>query len=247
MQPWQYKPARDLDLRGSRRWTSVRREAGLDERLTQSIWWMGVRLGLSFMHRLRVGGIEHLPQQPPFVVIANHCSHLDAPVIIAALPAHLRRTTMALAAGDTFFDNRPRALFSAMCLNALPMWRKNVGRHAINELRRRLIEEPCSYVVFPEGTRSRDGEMNAFKPGLGMLIAGTDVPVVPCCIRGAFDAWPPHAARPRPLPVSLHFGPAMRFAEQANCRSGWKQIAKRCETAVRQLAGVTSPSRFHCR
>src|SRR5690606_3946329 len=103
------------------------------------------------------------------------------PVILASLPAHLRRSTMALAAGDTFFDSRPRAAFAAMCLNALPLWRKNVGRHSLDALRERLVNEPCSYVLFPEGTRSRTGDMNPFKPGLGMLVAATGIPVVPCC------------------------------------------------------------------
>lgn len=235
MRTWEYKPARDLGLAGNQRWTSVRRESGLDDWLIQSIWWNAARLGLGLMHRPRVSGLGHLPAHPPFVLVANHTSHLDALVVVASLPRRLRRVTLALAADDTFFDSRPRAAFAAMCLNALPLRRHRMGRHSLDELRDRLVGEPCGYLLFPEGTRSRSGAMNPFKPGLGMLIAGTDVPVIPCRIIGAFEAWPPHATQPRPHPIRVHFGPALRFNDVANTRSGWEQVAVACERAVRDL------------
>jgi N-dimethylarginine dimethylaminohydrolase len=78
-----------------------------------------------------------------------------------------------------------------MMLNALPMWRKKCGSHAMQELRDRLLSGPSIHLLFPEGKRSRDGSMNPFKPGLGMMIAGAPVPVVPCFIDGAFHAFRP--------------------------------------------------------
>lgn len=70
------------------------------------------------------------------------------------------------------------------------MWRKNCGPHALTDLRRKLDEEKCIYIIFPEGSRSRDGQMARFKHGLGMLAAETLAPVVPCFIAGTFDALP---------------------------------------------------------
>jgi 1-acyl-sn-glycerol-3-phosphate acyltransferase len=77
----------------------------------------------------------------------------------------------------------------------LPMWRKNCGSHALADLKQRLVEEPCGLILFPEGKRSRDGSLGPFKPGLGMLIASTNVPVVPCHVSGAFQAFPPALCR----------------------------------------------------
>ena len=68
------------------------------------------------------------------------------------------------------------------------MWRKRCGTHALDELRERLVGEPAIYILFPEGTRARDGKMGKFKPGLGRIVAASEVPVVPCHLAGAFQA-----------------------------------------------------------
>ena len=70
-----------------------------------------------------------------------------------------------IAAGDVFFETPAWAAFAAGIMNALPMWRKKFGPHALQELRQRLVEEPCAYILFPEGARSRDrvGRPKAFR------------------------------------------------------------------------------------
>lgn len=88
------------------------------------------------------------------------------------------------------------------------------------------------YIIFPEGTRSRDGSLQRFKPGIGMLVAGTSVPVFPCAIVGAFDAWPAHEKRPRGGRVTLHVGAPICFDEVPNDRDGWNAVATRLQTAV---------------
>jgi 1-acyl-sn-glycerol-3-phosphate acyltransferase len=140
-----------------------------------------------------------------------------------------------IAAGDTFFETPAAAALSATLLNALPMWRKKCGPHAMEELRERLVGEPCGYVIFPEGTRSRDGSLQRFRPGVGMLVAATPVPVVPCRIEGAFEAWPPSAKRPRGGRVRVLVGEAQRFDDVANDRAGWEQVASRLQAAVGAL------------
>jgi 1-acyl-sn-glycerol-3-phosphate acyltransferase len=128
------------------------------------------------------------------------------------------------------------SIFSAIVLNALPMWRKHCGPHALADLRRKLEEEQCIYIIFPEGSRSRDGKMARFKPGLGMLVAETPAPVVPCFIAGTFDALPAHKKIPRPAPVRIAIGSALCFADVPNNREGWSQIAQSVESSVRNLA-----------
>jgi 1-acyl-sn-glycerol-3-phosphate acyltransferase len=229
------EPARDLGLPLGERLRSLQRESGLIDRTARLVWWSAVRVYFTVAHRLSVTGREHLPTKPPFVVVANHASHLDAIVLAAAMPGRLWNCVFPIAAGDTFFETPMTAAFAAGLLNALPMWRRNCGSHAMRELRERLVAEPCGYILFPEGTRSRTGEMTSFKPGLGMIVAETDVPVVPVYIHGAYEAAPPGRRLPRPGRIELRVGPALRFTDSANERPAWRDIAGRAEKAVRAL------------
>ena len=235
MDDWKYRPAGDQGLKPNEALRSLKREAGLIAAMTQAAWRVAVRAYLRGYHRLRVEGVEHIPLKPPFVMIAHHSSHLDVLTLGAALPWRLRRHAFPIAAGDVFFETPAVSAFSAMMLNALPMWRKRCGSHAMQELRDRLIGDPASYLLFPEGKRSRDGTMSAFKPGLGMMIAGAPVPVVPCFIDGAFQAFRPETKLPRPLPISLRIGPPLLFSDVENARAGWQDIAARLEAAVTAL------------
>lgn len=239
MDQWQYKSAGDFGLPMKRRLLSVRRESGLISNLTRHAWWLSTSGYLRTFHRLRIRGREHLPMKPPFVMVANHSSHLDIMMMAAGLPLRLRDSAYPIAAGDTFFETPGMMLFSWMMLSALPMWRKKCMRHAIEDLRTRLLEEPVIYILFPEGTRTRDGEMGRFKPGLGMLVAETDVPVVPCHIRGAFQALPSGRSIPRPHALRLAIGEPLSFREMSNDRAGWNLIASRTRDEVEAL--VSSP------
>ncbi len=236
MKRWRLEPARDLGLPLGKRLRSLKRESGLIDRTARLAWWSAVRVYFAVAHRLSVKGREHLPTKPPFVVVANHSSHLDAMVLAAAMPRRLWNCVFPSAAGDTFFETPVAAAVAAGLLNALPVWRRNGGSHAMRELRERLVAEPCGYILFPEGTRSRTGEMASFKPGLGMIVASTDVPVVPVYIRGAYEAAPPGRRLPRFHRIELHVGPALGFADHSNERPGWRDVARESEDAVRHLA-----------
>ncbi len=238
MDDWQYKPAHDLGLNRDERLKSVHRESGLLGLIARNLWWWWVRGVLRLTERVEVSGREHLPQAAPFVMVANHASHLDVIVLATALPLRLRNRVLPLAAGDTFFETPVVAVFAAEMMNALPMWRKHCGRHAIENLRERLVQEPCAYILFPEGTRSRDGKMASFKHGIGMIVAGSPVPVIPCFLSGTFEALPPGAKWPRRRKISLNIGKPQSFADLPNDRDGWKEVAGTLETGVKNLGGV---------
>lgn len=235
MEPWKFEPAKDHGLSAMESFRSLRRENGLVATGLHMAWWSVVRAYMGIWHRLRIQGKENIPRKPPFVLVANHASHLDALVLAATVPWSIRASLYPIAAGDVFFETPTRSVLSALLLNALPMWRKKVGSHALQELRRRLVEERCSYILFPEGGRSRDGTISPFKKGLGMLIADTSVPVVPCYLEGCFRAWQPAQRFPRPRKVSVRVGPAVSFTDVANDRAGWERIAQTLEDAVRRL------------
>jgi len=238
MEPWSYKPAADQGLAERERLRSLQRESGLAAYLAQGAWRAAVRGYLRLYHRLEIVGTEHLPAQPPFVLVGNHSSHLDALTLAAGLPWRLRQSVFPIAAGDVFFETPAAAFFAAMMLNALPMWRRRCGSHALHELRERLIGEPAIYLLFPEGTRSRDGRMGPFKPGIGMIVAGTDVPVVPCHLAGAHRALPAGQRWPRPTRLHLRYGAPLVFGAVTDNRDGWKEIATRLEGAVRSLGAA---------
>jgi len=245
VQDWKLEPARDLELPLKERLRSQRRESGLVGTAGHLVWWSLVRGYLAVYHQLTVIGAENIPREPPFVMAANHESHLDALVLAAPLPWRLRDHIFPIAAGDTFFENPVKAVFAVGFLNALPVWRKKVGSHALQQLRQRLVEEPCAYILFPEGTRSRDGSMTRFKPGLGMMVAGAGVPVVPCHLEGAYEALPPNRSLPRFQRITVRIGPPLQFPAAGNNRSGWEEIASATEAAVRGLAGSNQNHGLH--
>ena len=104
MEPWQLQPARDTGLTPAERFRSVRRESGLLESMAQQACFSLLRIYFAIAHRLTISGREKLPAHGPFVLAANHCSHLDALVLGAALSPRHRERAFPIAAGDVFFQ-----------------------------------------------------------------------------------------------------------------------------------------------
>lgn len=141
-----------------------------------------------------------------FVVVANHSSHLDAPLVFTTLPRRLARYLAAGAAADYFFDVKWRKGLTALFFNAFPIHRSGVDRPTSQA--RSLLQRGVPLLVFPEGGRSRTGSIGAFKSGAAALANQTDVPCVPVAIIGASIAHPrgsrwPKSGRP---PVGIVFG-----------------------------------------
>lgn len=242
MEDWKLKPAADLGLTREQRLKSLKRETGPMAALLRLLARRFLRVYLRGYHRWRVEGVENLPP-PPFVMVANHSSHLDAPMLAAALPGAIWHCVYPLAAADTFFQRRPVAGLAVAMLNLLPLSRRRTTHEHIDTLRARLAEDGCVFILFPEGTRSRDGTMAPFKPGIGTLVAGSAVPVVPCWIEGAYAAMPAHAKFPRPLRLRLRIGAPLNFVDRDNHKPGWTEIAAAAEAAVRALSAPDPASR----
>lgn len=149
--------------------------------------------------RLRVGGREHLPETGALLVLSNHQSHLD-PILIGMC---FRRRLNYLAR-ETLFDFAPlRWLIQS--LDAIPIDRDGLGLAGLKETLRRLKDDEA-VLIFPEGTRSSNGEVGAMKPGFGALTRRGTVTMIPVAIEGAYQAWP--RSRPFPLPgrIWVEFG-----------------------------------------
>ena len=154
-------------------------------------------------------------------------------VLTALQPAQLS----GIRQGDRYLSRK--ADEPARC-DRYPVAHIRRGRPLLPSLR--LVEEPCGLILFPEGKRSRDGTLGPFKPGLGMLTAGTAVPVIPCHLSGAFDAFPAAARLPRPWKIRLKIGEPLVFDTVPNRRAGWEEIAERSRDAVGR-SGTSDPKK----
>lgn len=202
------------------------------EALRQALLFPALRL----VAPLTIEGAEYLRGNGPFIFAANHSSHLDAPVILAALPGRLRRRARVAAAADYFFTNPVKGLLVSTMLNAFAFERKGPGCNASLEEAQRLLRAGQSVLIFPEGTRSPDGQMQPFKRGVGTLALADGVPVIPIHIEGAHDAWPKGAFWPRRHQIVVRFGKPLCFAQPTEPL----EVAACVERAVRNLAEVAA-------
>lgn len=141
-----------------------------------------------------------------FVVVANHTSHLDAPLLAEGLPRRQARFVSTGVAYDYFFKDWYKRWFVRWMFNAFPIDRDGSRRNA--GMSRRLLRYGVPIVVFPEGTRQMTGRIADFKPGAAALATGVGVPVVPAALIGGYEAMPKGRSWPKPgrPPVAVVFG-----------------------------------------
>jgi 1-acyl-sn-glycerol-3-phosphate acyltransferase len=129
------------------------------------------------------------------IVVANHSSHLDAPLVLGSVPRRIRRDLATGVAADYFFTAPHKRMFTELIFNAFPVDRTGTG--ANRGLSKQLLKAGVPLLIFPEGTRSRTGKMGSFKIGAAGLAKAVGVPVVPVALIGAYEAMPRGARWPR--------------------------------------------------
>lgn len=148
------------------------------------------QVGLMALFGFRWRGVRSLPARGPVLVVANHQSYLDPPMVGCALK---HRQFDFLARAGLFESKWLGPLITA--LHSVPV-RENGGDPAsIKEILRRL-EQGRVVLVFPEGTRTMDGSIGEFKRGVAVILRRSRCPVLPVGIAGAREAWP-RGGRPR--------------------------------------------------
>jgi 1-acyl-sn-glycerol-3-phosphate acyltransferase len=177
--------------------------------------------------RLRVEGLENLPKTGGAVLASNHQSFLDILIIGGCMPRHV-----SFVARDTLADWRWLAFVMRQC-GVVLVRRGTSDRKALRAMADHLDKEDM-VVIYPEGTRTRDGSLQEFKGGALLAARMAGVPLVPCGIRGAFEAWPRGRTIPFPKKIAIRVGRPID--------SSLPDAQERLVAAVKELIG---DGRFH--
>ncbi len=183
----------------------------------------------------KVRGEAYIPQHTNFLVAANHSSHLDMGALKVAL-GDAGHELASLAAADYFFKNKWRRAYFKNLTNLVPMERSGSIRKSLG-IAERVLRNGKSLVLFPEGTRSRTGEMTEFLPSLGYLAFHADVGVLPAYIEGAHAAMPVGATIPKKRELGVYFGPFLTidFLRQLTAGMAHQEAWRLCSALTQRI------------
>jgi long-chain acyl-CoA synthetase len=218
------------------------RVVGLIRRASLATWILPLARVFAW---IRVSGLEHLERvHGPVIFASNHQSHLDVPVILAAMPGRWR-ARVAPAMAKEFFKphffpeqhswtavvtNRLNYWLAAFFFNAFPLPQREAGARQTLRYIGEVTGDGFSVLIFPEGSRAESGAMKPFRAGIGMMASRLDLPVVPVKLDGVDRVLHPSWKMARPGRVTVTFGPAMRLHGD-----DYAALAAQVEEAVRRL------------
>jgi 1-acyl-sn-glycerol-3-phosphate acyltransferase len=198
--------------------------------LRMAAWYWAPLLFLGAGARLRVEGAERVDWSRPQVLVANHASMIDIPALFRAVPVPLRFVLKREIARVPFVGWYARLMGMAF-----------IDRGNARDAKRRLgdaaalLRSEASFAAFPEGTRSKDGAVGAFKGGALQLAIEAGVPVLPVAIEGAARVLPPSGFRVRPGEIVVRFGTAIETTGMtAQDRNALAQRAREAVLALKQ-------------
>jgi long-chain acyl-CoA synthetase len=215
---------------------------GVVRRLSLALWILPLARVFAWIH---VEGQDRLGSlQGPVVFAANHQSHFDVPVILAALPGHIRKTVAPAMSKEFFkahffpegqpwrqvFIKRLNYYLAAFFFNAFPLPQREAGARQTLRYIGEITADGFSILIFPEGVRSQTGEMATFLGGIGMIGARLELPVVPVRIDGVHEILNVKDRMARPGRVRVSFGAPLHLHGD-----DYAALAKRVEDAVRAL------------
>jgi long-chain acyl-CoA synthetase len=211
-------------------------------RVSLPTWILPLARVFAWIH---VEGREHLAKiDQPVIFAANHQSHMDGPVILASLPARLRYRVAPAMAKEFFkahffpeqygrrawFTNSLNYYLAALFFNAFPLPQREAGARQTLRYIGEVLESGFSVMIFPEGRRTSGGEIDGFRPGIGMIASRLGVPVVPVRLEGLDKVLPPAWKMARPGRVRVAFGAPMHLSGD-----NYEALARQVEEAVKRL------------
>ena len=240
MTEWEYHPSADIDASMAETLRNFPREPRMGSYALRFVVATMLRGWMKLYHRMRIEGRDNLPQNGSFVMICNHTSHLDTLCLLCAVPVRKIHRTFPAAAADYFFSSLPRSAVSAILINALPFDRKVKGAESLTVCSELLKNDGNVLIIFPEGTRTTTGEMGRFRSGIGRLVVGTELPVVPCYLEGGVKAWPKGKRFPRPRKLTIRIGEPQSFENLGESAESVKHICQDLEQRVAQLGNAAA-------
>jgi 1-acyl-sn-glycerol-3-phosphate acyltransferase len=182
--------------------------------------WISFRALFRFYFRWRVYNAERVPLKGPVILAANHSSFLDPPLVGAGI----RRGINYLARENLF--RFPVLGWVLHQWQVVPVDREGGGAKGLKAILDRLLAGGA-IILFPEGTRTRDGKLQPARSGIGLTVIKSDAPVVPVRVFGTFQAFGRHMKFPRPCRVVVKYGQPMAFAQlRAEAKTCSKQRLK---------------------
>jgi 1-acyl-sn-glycerol-3-phosphate acyltransferase len=176
--------------------------------------WLFFRAVFAGYFGWRVFNPERVPLAGPVILAPNHASYIDPPLVGAGV-----RRQISFLARDTIF-HVPVLAAILRSWEVVPVDRDGGTGRGLKQILQRL-EQGGAVILFPEGTRSRHGELNPARSGIGLTVIKSGAPVVPARVFGTREAFGPHHFLPRPRRVAVKYGRALRFealrAEAADC------------------------------
>ena len=203
------------------------------------LWTRFLALYFRLYHRLRVEGVEHVPARGPLLVIFNHSSNLDIFAIQSIRRHHL--DTLCPAKKELFAPAW-RAWF-IQAIGGFPLDREALDLSAVRAMIR-LLRQGRILIVAPEGTRSRTGRLDAFKPEIAKLAIMTGTPILPIGIRGTHEALPPGAVVPRPARIYLCVGDVFDLSPFYGRRLSAGDLAQAAEKMRERVASLIDPAQL---
>ncbi|HZV48463.1 MAG TPA: lysophospholipid acyltransferase family protein [Candidatus Dormibacteraeota bacterium] len=223
------EPAAAIPELPSLEWARAEPVRSLRWLVQQGLWLPFTRL----MTRPEVEGDEWLRDQDrAMILVSNHVSHADTHVLLAALPDRVRERTVVGAAADYWYRRPWLGRLVSFWLNTFPFARSG-GAQGVLHSSSRLLRSGWHLLIYPEGTRSPDGRLQEFKPGVGHLAGETRAPVVPIHVQGTHRVMPKGRRIPLPAPVRVRIGRPLHLEPGEASRS----FTRRVERAVGELGG----------
>lgn len=202
------------------------------------LYWIN-RLGLKAMFRISATGLQNVPMDGPVMIVANHVSDIDPPVLAGVMPyRRMRRLFWSGDVGRLFETGFGKAF--ARATHIFPVDERSPK--ATLAMGKEVLKRGNGLVWFPEAWRSPDGELQRFLPGAGLVLADQPVTVVPAYIDGAYEALPRHRHSPKFVKVTVHFGAAISAEDiKALAGSGGNEGAQRVVAHLQERVAALKP------